>query len=46
MCCYQTSMLLVAKGIFLRMLNGRERKVYGKALGWEHSQNKGPRMRQ
>jgi len=23
MCCYQRSMLLLAKGIFLRMLNGR-----------------------
>jgi hypothetical protein len=28
MCCYQRSMLLLAKGIFLRMLNGRKRKVY------------------
>jgi hypothetical protein len=25
-CCYQTSMLLLATGISLRMLNGRERK--------------------
>jgi hypothetical protein len=26
MCCYQTSMLLLATGISVRMLNGRERK--------------------
>ncbi len=30
MCCCQTCMLLLAKGIFVRMLNGRERKEVGR----------------